>query len=71
MVCGGGSSGRVREHDVGAGQKREALAAHASQKAWLDASQGMDSYLRAMDQNVVAVGKIVAPLQTREGWRGT
>ena len=29
--------------------KRHALAAHASQKEWLDASQGMDSYLQAME----------------------
>ncbi|MDX1962694.1 MAG: PIG-L family deacetylase [Pirellulales bacterium] len=30
--------------------KRGALAAHVSQKAWLDVSQGMDSYLAAMDE---------------------
>ena len=31
-------------------QKRDALACHASQKEWLDATQGMDSYLVAMDE---------------------
>ena len=29
--------------------KRKALAAHASQKEWLDRTQGMDSYLQTMD----------------------
>lgn len=30
--------------------KREALGAHQSQKAWLDSTQGMNSYLVAMDE---------------------
>ena len=50
-------------------RKREALAAHASQKAWLDASQGMDSYLRAMDQMSLAVGKMSRHCKHAEGWR--
>jgi LmbE family N-acetylglucosaminyl deacetylase len=50
-------------------QKREALAAHASQKAWLDASQGMDSYLRAMDEMSLAVGTMSRRFQHAEGWR--
>jgi LmbE family N-acetylglucosaminyl deacetylase len=49
--------------------KREALAAHASQKAWLDASQGMDSYLLAMDEMSRAVGKLSRRFQHAEGWR--
>lgn len=49
--------------------KREALAAHASQKAWLDASQGMDSYLLAMDQMSSAVGKLSRRFKHAEGWR--
>src|ERR1043166_2387349 len=49
--------------------KREALAAHASQKAWLDASQGMDSYLLAMDAMSLAVGKLSPRFRHAEGWR--
>jgi LmbE family N-acetylglucosaminyl deacetylase len=49
--------------------KREALAAHASQKAWLDASQGMDSYLLAMEEMSLAVGKMSRRFKHAEGWR--
>ncbi|MCI0535746.1 MAG: PIG-L family deacetylase [Verrucomicrobiales bacterium] len=51
------------------GQKRQALAAHQSQKAWLDVSQGMDSYLRVMDEMSLAVGKMSRRFQHAEGWR--
>jgi LmbE family N-acetylglucosaminyl deacetylase len=49
--------------------KRAALAAHASQKTWLDVSQGMDSYLRAMDQCSRTVGRMSAQFKHAEGWR--
>ncbi|MHB8521404.1 MAG: PIG-L deacetylase family protein [Limisphaerales bacterium] len=49
--------------------KRDALAAHASQKAWLDATQGMDSYLLAMDEMSLAVGKLSRRFRHAEGWR--
>lgn len=49
--------------------KRESLAAHTSQKAWLDASQGMDSYLIAMDEMSSAVGKMSRRFRHAEGWR--
>ena len=49
--------------------KREALAAHARQKVWLDASQGMDSYLLAMDEMSHAVGKMSRRFTHAEGWR--
>lgn len=49
--------------------KRQALAAHVSQKAWLDASQGMDSYLRAMDELSRAVGRMSGRFEHAEGWR--
>jgi LmbE family N-acetylglucosaminyl deacetylase len=49
--------------------KREALTAHASQKAWLDASQGMDSYLLAMDAMSRAVGRMSHRFPHAEGWR--
>jgi LmbE family N-acetylglucosaminyl deacetylase len=49
--------------------KRAALAHHCSQKEWLDLSQGMDSYLQAMDQMSLAVGKMSGRFQHAEGWR--
>ncbi len=49
--------------------KRQALAAHHSQKAWLDASQGMDSYLQSMDAMSLAVGRMSRRFQHAEGWR--
>lgn len=49
--------------------KREALAAHHSQKDWLDASQGMDSYLLAMDAMSADVGKLSGHFRYAEGWR--
>jgi LmbE family N-acetylglucosaminyl deacetylase len=50
-------------------RKREALAAHVSQKAWLDATQGMDSYLAEMDSMSRAVGKMSRKFEHAEGWR--
>jgi LmbE family N-acetylglucosaminyl deacetylase len=49
--------------------KRRALAAHASQKAWLDASQGMDSYLDAGDDMARQVGRMSGRFEFAEGWR--
>jgi LmbE family N-acetylglucosaminyl deacetylase len=51
------------------GTKRAALAAHQSQKSWLDASQGMDSYLRIMDRLSLEVGRISKRFKHAEGWR--
>ncbi|MEI6341704.1 MAG: PIG-L family deacetylase [Verrucomicrobiota bacterium] len=51
-------------------RKREALARHASQKEWLDQSQGMDSYLVAMDDFSREVARMAAPgIECAEGWR--
>jgi LmbE family N-acetylglucosaminyl deacetylase len=55
----------ARVHDV----KRSALAAHESQKHWLDVSQGMDSYLISMDEESLAVGTLSGFFQYAEGWR--
>ena len=49
--------------------KRRALAAHASQKDWLDASQGMDSYLDAGDEMSRRVGRLSGRFEHAEGWR--
>ncbi|MFT4550304.1 MAG: LmbE family N-acetylglucosaminyl deacetylase, partial [Verrucomicrobiales bacterium] len=51
------------------GKKREALAMHASQKQWLDASQGMDSYLVAMDEMSAELGTMSGTFEHAEGWR--
>ena len=48
---------------------REALACHRSQKEWLDATQGMDSYLDAMEQMAAAVGRLSGRFKYAEGWR--
>lgn len=52
-------------HDV----KRRALAAHASQQAWLDATQGMESYLDACDVMSREVGRMSKRFTHAEGWR--
>jgi len=49
--------------------KRQALAAHASQKEWLDATQGMDSYLDAGDEAARVVGRMSGRFAYAEGWR--
>ena len=49
--------------------KRQALAAHRSQKEWLDVSQGMDSYLQTMEEMSLALGQASGKFQHAEGWR--
>jgi LmbE family N-acetylglucosaminyl deacetylase len=49
--------------------KRQALAAHASQKEWLDATQGIDSYLQMMDEMSIEVGRMSGGFKHAEGWR--
>jgi LmbE family N-acetylglucosaminyl deacetylase len=49
--------------------KSESLAAHQSQKAWLDATQGMNSYLAEMDAMSRAVGQMSGSFEHAEGWR--
>ena len=48
--------------------KRLALAAHDSQKHWLDVSQGMDSYLISMDEASEEVGRLSGHFVQAEGW---
>jgi LmbE family N-acetylglucosaminyl deacetylase len=54
--------------------KRAMLALHRSQRAWLDASQGVDSYLAAMEEMARAVGAMAraaggpANCACAEGW---
>ena len=49
--------------------KLAALAAHRSQQSWLDVTQGMSSYLRAMDDTSREVGKRSGRFRHAEGWR--
>lgn len=65
---------RVRPHfwvDIEAVMdgKREALEAHESQREWLDASQGMDSYIQTMIDMSADCGQMSGKFQMAEGWR--
>lgn len=49
-------------------QKLGALACHRSQKEWLDASQGMDSYLAAATTDSLELGRRSKKFQHAEGF---
>lgn len=49
--------------------KRSALAYHASQKEWLDKTQGLDSYLDTMEAMSREVGEMSGQFRFAEGWR--
>jgi len=49
-------------------RKRTALACHRSQKEWLDATQGMDSYLATMEYFSARLGKQTRKFAHAEGW---
>ena len=49
--------------------KRAMLAAHRSQKEWLDVSQGMDAYLSEMEALSREVGRMSGRFEYAEGWR--
>ena len=50
------------------GVKRQMLACHRSQKEWLDASQGIDSYLTHMEEMSREVGHMSGRFEYAEGW---
>lgn len=50
-------------------RKVEMLAHHKSQKEWLDASQGVDSYLQALRELDEEVGSMSGVFKCAEGWR--
>ncbi|HEX4129036.1 MAG TPA: PIG-L family deacetylase [Pirellulales bacterium] len=50
-------------------EKTTMLACHASQKRWLDESQGFDSYLHTMRQGSHTVGQLSGRFEYAEGWR--
>ncbi len=49
--------------------KRKMLACHKSQKEWLDHSQGLDSYLKTMENMCAEVGTMSKKFKYAEGWR--
>jgi LmbE family N-acetylglucosaminyl deacetylase len=50
-------------------RKEKLFACHASQKEWLDQTQGFDSYLREMRDGTEAVGTMSGQFRFAEGWR--
>ncbi|MFB3890901.1 MAG: PIG-L deacetylase family protein [Phycisphaerae bacterium] len=48
--------------------KRRALTCHKSQKEWLDASQGLDSYIKTMEDLCAQVGLQSGRFRFAEGW---
>jgi len=50
-------------------EKEKLLACHASQKEWLDKTQGFDSYLKNMRSLCAEVGKMSGRFALAEGWR--
>lgn len=50
-------------------RKREMLACHASQKQWLDETQGMNAYLDEMERMCAEVGRQSGRFPFAEGWR--
>ncbi len=51
-------------------EKVASLACHASQKQWLDESQGMDSYLETMKEASREVGECRAAMSTQKVGEG-
>ena len=50
-------------------KKLKALAAHRSQQHWLDTSQGLNSYLRTMEEMSLEIGHMSRRFEYAEGWR--
>ena len=48
--------------------KRQALACHKSQKEWLDVSQGMDAYIKDMENRAAIFGRQSGEFEFAEGW---
>lgn len=49
--------------------KRAALQAHKSQQDWLEDSQKMNSYIMAMENFSLSIGKMSGKFEHAEGWR--
>jgi LmbE family N-acetylglucosaminyl deacetylase len=50
-------------------QKKQMLAKHASQKQWLDESQGLNSYIDTMLELDAELGRMSSLFKYAEGWR--
>ena len=50
-------------------RKRAALTCHASQRDFLDATQGMNNYVKTMDEFSRTMGTLSRSFQHAEGWR--
>lgn len=50
-------------------KKTKSLACHKSQKEWLDKSQGLDSFLKTMQEMTAQVGRMSGNIQYAEGWQ--
>ncbi len=50
-------------------EKTKMLACHKSQQQWLDTSQGLNSYLEAMQESMRSVGQMSGRFEYAEGWR--
>jgi LmbE family N-acetylglucosaminyl deacetylase len=49
--------------------KLQALARHQSQQKWLAMSQGLNSYLRTMNEMSLRLGRMSRRFEHAEGWR--
>jgi LmbE family N-acetylglucosaminyl deacetylase len=49
--------------------KRTALSCHVSQGTFLDATQGMESFVRTMEEFSLELGKLSRKFRFAEGWR--
>jgi N-acetylglucosamine malate deacetylase 1 len=50
-------------------EKKAALGCHRSQQEWLDATQGPDSFLSAIDTEAVALSRLYGRFKSAEVWR--
>jgi LmbE family N-acetylglucosaminyl deacetylase len=50
-------------------RKRKALECHRSQRGWLSATQGMDSYIATMEEFARTLGSMSKTFTFAEGWR--
>ncbi|MDP1564452.1 MAG: PIG-L family deacetylase [Pirellulaceae bacterium] len=50
-------------------EKEAALSCHASQRQWLDTSQGMDNYVATLRELAQTAGRLSGRFQLAEGWR--
>jgi LmbE family N-acetylglucosaminyl deacetylase len=48
--------------------KRQMLALHQSQRAWLDVSQGLGAYVQSMEDMCRQVGRMSGSFRFAEGW---